>query len=404
MTGRIDKTVFISYRRTNMPWALAIYQNLNAHDYDVFIDYQSINSGDFEQVIIQNVRARAHFVLLLTPSALERCNDPNDWLRREIETAIDNKRNIIPVMLEGFDFGGVNTAKALIGKMTLLKNYNGLRVYSEYFDEGMARLRDRYLNTPTEAVLHPVTEDVEKVTKEQKDAASSRQVNQEALSAQEWFEQGYKYLETKNYDEAIRCFTEAIRINPNDEISYNNRGFAYDSKDDLEAAMKDYNRAIELNPEDYYPYGNRGVARLISHDVNGAIDDFNRWIHLAPDDHLAYANRADAYREQRMFEDALSDLNQAIRLKPDYAEYYYSRGYVRHSKGDLEKAFHDLNESIRLDPEYAEPYAERGSIYYEREEYDAALKDYETYVKMNGIEKKEIEEFIPVVKEKLKET
>ena len=31
MTGRIEKTVFISYRRTNMPWALAIYQNLTAH-------------------------------------------------------------------------------------------------------------------------------------------------------------------------------------------------------------------------------------------------------------------------------------------------------------------------------------------------------------------------------------
>src|SRR5262245_21151915 len=53
------------------------------------------------------LRARILFVLL-TPSALERCSDPSDWLRREIETALDNKRNIVPLILEGFDSGTPN--------------------------------------------------------------------------------------------------------------------------------------------------------------------------------------------------------------------------------------------------------------------------------------------------------
>ncbi|MEW6405427.1 MAG: toll/interleukin-1 receptor domain-containing protein [Chloroflexota bacterium] len=43
--GRIEKTVFISYRRTNLPWALFIYQNLTMHGYDVFFDYLSIDIG-----------------------------------------------------------------------------------------------------------------------------------------------------------------------------------------------------------------------------------------------------------------------------------------------------------------------------------------------------------------------
>jgi hypothetical protein len=85
--GRVEKTVFLSYRRTTVAWALNIYQNLTQHGYDVFFDFQGIASGDFESVILQNVRARAHFLALLTPSALERCNEPDDWFRREIETA-----------------------------------------------------------------------------------------------------------------------------------------------------------------------------------------------------------------------------------------------------------------------------------------------------------------------------
>ena len=97
--GRIEKTVFISYRRTNLPWALAIYQNLTTNGYDVFFDFESINSGDFEQIILGAIRARAHFLVLLTPSALERCNEPGDWLRREIEVCIGSKKKHCAIVL-----------------------------------------------------------------------------------------------------------------------------------------------------------------------------------------------------------------------------------------------------------------------------------------------------------------
>jgi TIR domain len=99
---RIEKTVFLSYRRTNFPWAHTIFRELTHHGYDVFMDYTGIASGDFEQVILGNITSHAHFIVLLTPSALERCHEPGDWLRREIETAIENRRNIVPLMLEGF--------------------------------------------------------------------------------------------------------------------------------------------------------------------------------------------------------------------------------------------------------------------------------------------------------------
>ncbi|MDH4244926.1 MAG: toll/interleukin-1 receptor domain-containing protein, partial [Nitrospira sp.] len=83
--SRVEKTVFLSYRHTNQPWALLISQNLTHHGFDVFLDYKGIASGDFERVILENIRARAHFLVLLTPAALDRCDESGDWLRREIE-------------------------------------------------------------------------------------------------------------------------------------------------------------------------------------------------------------------------------------------------------------------------------------------------------------------------------
>ena len=131
--GRIEKTVFISYRRTDDPWALDIFQNLTHHGYDVFYDYTGIASGDFESAILENIRARAHFLVLLTPSALERCSDPDDWLRREIEAALDSRRNIVPLTLDGFDFGTPAIASGLTGKLVVLKKYNALNIPSGYF-------------------------------------------------------------------------------------------------------------------------------------------------------------------------------------------------------------------------------------------------------------------------------
>ena len=170
--ARIEKTVFISYRRKDISWALAVYQYLTSQKYDVFFDYTNIPSGDFEQIIISNIRARAHFILILTPTTLDRCSDPNDWVRREIETAMDEKRNIVPLFFDGFSFGLPNVTEKLTGRLADVKRYNGLDIPSGYFPEAMERLRVRYLNVPLSAVLHPVPTEVKKVVRNEKSAAN----------------------------------------------------------------------------------------------------------------------------------------------------------------------------------------------------------------------------------------
>ena len=40
--ARVEKTVFISYRRTNTAWARAFFQDLTQHGYDAFLDYTGI--------------------------------------------------------------------------------------------------------------------------------------------------------------------------------------------------------------------------------------------------------------------------------------------------------------------------------------------------------------------------
>jgi len=170
---RVENTVFLSYRRSDVAWALAVFQNLMQHGYDVFFDYEGLAGGDFARTIVENIKARAHFLVLLTPAALERCDQPADWLRREIETALENRRNIIPLALDGFDFDAPPVVARLSGSLAPLKEYNSLRIHADYFSEAMERLREKFLSVPLEAVLHSVSPVAERAVKEQQRAAQS---------------------------------------------------------------------------------------------------------------------------------------------------------------------------------------------------------------------------------------
>jgi len=367
---RIEKTVFLSSRHTNIPWALAIFQNLTQHGYDVFFDYNGIAGGDFERVILGNITARAHFLVLLTPSALERCDDPADWLRREIETALANQRNIVPLMLEGFDFGTPKIASQLTDKLAALKHYNGLSIPPEYFLEAMGRLRDKYLNVPLTAVMHPAFLSAQRAATEQKAAASAAPaVQEEELTAQQWFERGFAVADV---DEQLRFYTEAIRLKPDYAEAYTNRGVARRAKGDVDGALQDYTEAIRLKPDCVEAYTNRGVARRAKGDVDGALQDYTEAIRLKPDYAQTYNNRGNA-REDDV--DALQDYTEAIRLKPDYATAFYNRGNARRAQGDMDGALQDLAEAIRLKPDFALAFHNRGLVRSAKGDKEGALQD-----------------------------
>jgi tetratricopeptide (TPR) repeat protein len=259
MSGRVEKTVFISYRRTNFYTALAVYQDLTAHGYDVFFDYESIDSGDFETVIFENIRFRAHFVVILSPSALERLGEKNSVMRREVELAIDEKRNIIPLMMESFDFGSPSAKEALTGKLESLSSYNGLKFVPEYIFAGMEKLR-RFLNVELEAMRQPALSAVveENTEKRQVKAKEEPVVQEESLTAEELFESAYTFQENKNYEEAIRYYQKALELESDLDAALNNSGNIFSDLKRYDEAEAAYRKAIELNPEYATAYSNLG--------------------------------------------------------------------------------------------------------------------------------------------------
>ena len=278
---RVEKTVFISYRRTNFPWALAVWQNLDKHGYNVFIDYNGIASGDFENAIFENIPARAHFLIILTPSALEHCGEPKDMMRREIETALKTKRNIVALMLEGFSFGTPAIANQLTGTLAPITKYQALSVPNEYFLEAMERLRTRFLNVPLTAVIHPPSSQPNRPQQSRMPQLKPRRRYRNMNSRPSNTSSEVSPVPTRTKKSAST--PRPSGSNQTSSEAYNNRGLARQTKGDLDGSLDDYNEAIRLKPDEADAYYNRGITRKAKGDLNGAIDDYNEAIRLKPD-------------------------------------------------------------------------------------------------------------------------
>ncbi len=94
--------------------------------------------------------------------------------------------------------------------------------------------------------------------------------------AETYYNQGKKYLEDGNYDQAIPSFNWAIRLDPKMARAYNNRGVAYVGRGQLDEALADFNMAIKLQPKNAKYYHNRAIAYFEKGNLSKARQDVQK--------------------------------------------------------------------------------------------------------------------------------
>jgi tetratricopeptide (TPR) repeat protein len=135
--------------------------------------------------------------------------------------------------------------------------------------------------------------------------------------ASQWYsERGNVYLIMRDFKQAIRDFSKAIKLEPNKQVDYQNRGAAYLAKGDYLEAIEDFTKAIKLaiNKNDSKNYRQRGDARYHIQDFTGAIKDYTEAIKQEHNDGHAYSNRGRAYYAVNQTKLATNDFIKAAGL------------------------------------------------------------------------------------------
>lgn len=130
-------SVFISYRRDGGEYTAKILRDkLGELGYSVFFDVEALRSGDFNTKLYSVIDECDDFLLILSPGALDRCKSDDDWVRREIEYALERGKNVVPILLRGFKFPDI-----LPESIENVRYKNGIEANTEFFDAFIKKLQ-----------------------------------------------------------------------------------------------------------------------------------------------------------------------------------------------------------------------------------------------------------------------
>lgn len=136
--------VFVSYRRSAFDTANLMAEKLRHAGYKVFFDVDTLTAGKFNEQLLSVISNCKDFILVLPENALDRCHQTDDWVRKETLCAMQNKKNIVPVMLDGFSW-----PDPMPEGMEELSNYQAVTAIGhEYFDLAMKRLQGFLVSRP----------------------------------------------------------------------------------------------------------------------------------------------------------------------------------------------------------------------------------------------------------------
>ncbi len=100
----IGKSVFISYRREGgAETARLMRYELREREFAPFLDVEDLPSGHFDSYLLEKVSTSANFLLIVSRNVFEGCKSENDWLRKEIATALKAQSNVVPLVKEDAD-------------------------------------------------------------------------------------------------------------------------------------------------------------------------------------------------------------------------------------------------------------------------------------------------------------
>lgn len=197
-----------------------------------------------------------------------------------------------------------------------------------------------------------------------------------------WFNKGYEFCNSGNFEEAIKCYNEATEFDENFADAFNNCGWCLHNlaiikaeETLLDEAFYKFDKATQVCPDyalAYYNWGQalyhlaiiKGNERLFKENIGKYnAETLYKWIN----DLLNYTK---FQADERLFEEVFDKYNKAILSDANYIWAYCEWGwalyYLAIIKNDeilLEKSLKQYTKAIELDSNHANAFTGQGNIF-----------------------------------------
>ena len=143
-------SIFFSYRKQgeDKPSSLRLADDFRAAlgDEVVFRDEKGLKFGRFEDQLLEKIESSKILVVVIGPTWIKRISDLNnetDWVRREIEIALDRGIIIIPVLIEGVEQSAVSDLPA---SLSGLFEFQFISIHAKHWRADVDELIDSIAN------------------------------------------------------------------------------------------------------------------------------------------------------------------------------------------------------------------------------------------------------------------
>jgi len=203
--------------------------------------------------------------------------------------------------------------------------------------------------------------------------------------AKRWFTQGIQHLMSAEFEAAIVCYDQVIKLGSSLCAAWLNRSLALQELERYEEALAGCDRALE-SPSTYdksFTFGvvlfSRASVLIKLERYEDAVLSCDQAIQFEPYLHEAWVNRGEALERLERYEDAILSYDRAleIQLTPNALA---GHGSILGRLGQYEDAIAYLDRALNIQADFHSAWSRRGNILLELGEDEAALASFEQAV------------------------
>ncbi len=199
----------------------------------------------------------------------------------------------------------------------------------------------------------------------------------------ESFFQGLIFRKKGKYEEAVKAFLKAIKLDENITYPWYGLGLTYKNQKKYEEAIEAYRRAIELDEKFVYPWNGLGNLFFEQKKYEEAIEAYKRAIELDENYDYIWCNLGNLYKDQKRYEEAIEAYRRAIELDENCAYPWNGLGNLFNEQKRYEEAIEAYRRAIVIDEKFAYPWNGLGILYKEQKKYEEAIEAYRRAIELD---------------------
>lgn len=203
-------------------------------------------------------------------------------------------------------------------------------------------------------------------------------------SAKTYIDSGNSLKEQGKLDQAIANYQQALKIEPNNALAYNNLAEIYLLQGKIEAAIASCQNAIKLQPNLAAAYKNLGNCLQAGGKIEEAIRAYTKAVELAPQFAEAYANLGSMLGIQGEMEKAIAYFQKALEIKPNIAAVHWNLGNALNNVKRSAEAIVCWQKAAEYNPQQfsAEAINDRGSMCAQAGKFAEAIDNYQRAIQI----------------------